>query len=271
MKVCRAILAGMAPVILCGPSFGANQDEIQVYDYTINKPGEFGLEIHLNTTPAGRTFQDYPGEVTDEHGFRYTYEFSYGLTKDIELGLYIDTETDGAGTFYFEAEKYRLKWLPLQPGGNDNTGWFAGTNWEYSLGGHEFSQSRAVLELRVIAGYKAGDWLFSMNPVFDWNMSEGYRDIDPDFTASFKLTHKIVDGLFGGIEYYGDIGKLVHAAALEQQDQRLFAVIDVDMEPYVFNFGIGRGFTRQADEWTIKAIIEVPVEQISKLMTERSK
>jgi hypothetical protein len=59
-------------------------------------------------------------------------------------------------------------------------------------------------------------------------------------------------------------------ASLEQQDQRLYAVIDVDMEPYVFNLGIGRGFTRQADEWTIKAIVEVPVEQISNALTGRS-
>jgi hypothetical protein len=88
-----------------------------------------------------------------------------------------------------------------QPDGKNGTGWFAGANWEYSLVGHEFSESRAVLELRGIAGFKAENWLFSMNPVFDWNMSQGYRDIDPEFTASFKLTHKIIDGLYGGIEY----------------------------------------------------------------------
>ena len=57
---------------------------------------------------------------------------------------------------------------------------------------------------------------------------------------------------------------LAHIAPLEQEDQRLYAVVDVDMKPYVFNFGVGYGFTRQADAWTIKAIIEVPTEEILK-------
>ncbi|MGO9174263.1 MAG: hypothetical protein ACLP7P_20180 [Rhodomicrobium sp.] len=33
--------------------------------------------------------------------------------------------------------------------------------------------------------------------------------------------------------------------------------IDVDTKPYVFNFGVGREFTAQADAWTIKAGVEV--------------
>ncbi len=250
--------AGVAPA-----SYAANQDEIQIYDYTINKPGEFGLEIHLNTTPEGRTFQDYRGEITDDHGFRYTYEFSYGITKEIEAGLYIDTQTDGSGTFYLTAEKYRLKWLPLQI--DEKTGgWFAGMNWEYSTQGRQFSQSPQVLELRGIIGWKNEDWLFAVNPVWDWNLSTGYLSFDADFTASLKITHKVIEGLSAGIEYYGDLGRFAHIAPWEQQDQRLYAVIDVDMKPYVFNFGVGRGFTEQADAWTIKAIIEVPTEELFK-------
>jgi len=32
----------------------ALSDEIQVYTDDINAPGEFGLELHVNTTPKGR-------------------------------------------------------------------------------------------------------------------------------------------------------------------------------------------------------------------------
>jgi hypothetical protein len=63
------------------PATSAQQDEIQVYTDDINKRGEFGLEWHLNTTPQGRTTPDYPGEITNNHGFRFTPEFSYGLTR----------------------------------------------------------------------------------------------------------------------------------------------------------------------------------------------
>ncbi len=100
--------------------------------------------------------------------------------------------------------------------------------------------------------------------MWDWNLSTGYLSFDADFTASFKVSHKVFEGLSAGVEYYGDLGRFAHIAAWEQQDQRLYAVIDVDMKPYVFNFGVGRGFTEQADAWTVKAIIEVPTEEIFK-------
>jgi len=263
MKCCTTFLALLPLLLRSAPCNGANQDEIQVYDDSINKPGEFGLEIHLNTTAEGRDFANYPDEITNDHGFRYTYEFSFGITKEIEAGLYADTQTDGSGTFYFVGEKVRVKWIPLKADEKDG-GFFAGMNWEYSTVGYRFSESPEVLELRGIMGWRNEDWLFAVNPVWDWNVSPNFFSIDPEFTASFKLTHKVVEGLFAGIEYYGDLGAVAHIAPLEQEDQRLYAVVDVDMKPYVFNFGVGYGFTRQADAWTIKAIIEVPTEEILK-------
>ncbi len=240
----------------------ANQDEIQVYDDSINKPGEFGLELHLNGTPAGRTFLNYPGEITNEHGFRFTPEFSYGLTRDIELGLYLDTEIDGQGTAYFVGPKYRLKWIPFRS--EENNGWFAGANWEYSTVSRRFLQAMDELELRTIFGYKTENWIFVANPVFDWDVGGGIASSNPEFTASFKFTHKVVEGLAAGIEYYGDLGRLSHFAPLDQQDRRLYLVADVDLKPWSFNIGVGRGFTGQADAWTVKAIIEVPVEDLFK-------
>ena len=53
------------------------QDEIQVYDDSINKEGIFGLELHLNTTPTGRNFSNYPHEVPPAHALRINPEFSY--------------------------------------------------------------------------------------------------------------------------------------------------------------------------------------------------
>ena len=57
----KALLAGLmgAPVILAlgagGDAHAALIDEIQVYTDDINAPGQFGLELHLNTTPKGRS------------------------------------------------------------------------------------------------------------------------------------------------------------------------------------------------------------------------
>ena len=144
-------------------AISAQQDEIQVYADDINKRGEFGLEWHLNTTPEGRTKPDYPGEITNNHGFRFTPEFSYGLTSDVELGLYLLMLVDGAGDYHFVGAKYRLKWLPLRPN-DDAEGWFLGANTELSRVGYKFSESPWTTELRPIIGYKGKDLAVRLKP-----------------------------------------------------------------------------------------------------------
>ena len=66
----QAFMIALAAALQIAPAWPANQDEIQVYDDTIDKPGEFGLEIHTNATPLERAYQLYPGEIANDHGFR---------------------------------------------------------------------------------------------------------------------------------------------------------------------------------------------------------
>ncbi len=91
---CRILLRRLARVLFAAaagcaalPTYAAMIDEIQVYADDINKAGEFGLELHINTTPKGRSTQDFPREITPWHSLRFTPEFSYGITKDLEAGL----------------------------------------------------------------------------------------------------------------------------------------------------------------------------------------
>jgi hypothetical protein len=72
-------------------SYAVFLDEIQVYDGEINEPGEFGLEIHANTTFAGQTSPSFSNQRVSQGGVRLTPEFSYGLTKTVELGFYLPT------------------------------------------------------------------------------------------------------------------------------------------------------------------------------------
>jgi hypothetical protein len=152
-------ISGLLCGFLCGliliPSIAgaALSDEIQVYTDDINAPGEFGLELHINTTPKGRRVPDYPGEVVPNHGLRITPEFSYGLTKTWEAGLYIPTNRDPSGSVSVAGAKLRLKWLPIRPAA-DEAGWFAGANGELSRLQQKFSQSRDAFELRIMNGYR---------------------------------------------------------------------------------------------------------------------
>lgn len=93
VRLCAALLT----LALTATPALAIDDEIQVYTDDINKPGAYGLELHMNTTPAARSTPDYPGDSIQRHGFRLTPEFSYGLTRDLDasLDLPMVREADG--------------------------------------------------------------------------------------------------------------------------------------------------------------------------------
>jgi len=232
-------------------------DEIQVYTDDINKPREKGLELHVNTTPSGRSTPDYPGDSPPNHGWRITPEFSYGLTRDFEAGLYLPGGRTPDGDWFLSGAKLRLKWLPLQTG-ESGQGWYAGANLELSSVDRRYSESRLGSELRTIFGYRAADWLIGVNPIFEWDLSRGYRQGGPGFTHAWKAMHDVAPGIAAGLEYYSDIGKLAIPLPGGLQDRALYLTLDVDRKPWVFNFGVGHGTNGATDKWTLKTIIEIP-------------
>ena len=257
-RVLATIVAALAAVAMPA-AFGASSDEIQVYTDDINKPGEFGLEVHVNTTPRGRSTPDFPGEVTPSHGIRFTPEFSWGLTRTLEAGLYLPYVRDAQGTTHFSGPKLRLKWLPLQPG-KGGTGWFAGVNLEYAWVAPELEQATRALELRPIAGYRGSQWLLAANPILGWALNGPGRSGKPDFSPAFKLARTLAPGLALGAEYYAELGRVRNFLAHGAQSHTLYLALDYDRKPWVFNLGIGRGLTGATDRWTLKAIFDVPFD-----------
>jgi hypothetical protein len=249
-RVC-AVAIGAAG-LLAGASALAIEDEIQVYNDDIDAPGEYGLETHINTTPRGRKTPDYPGDVPPYRGVRLTPEFSRGLTRTLEAGLYLPTTTDAEGKFYVSGTKLRLKWLPVHD--EEKGGWYFGSNHELSWMGPEFSESHRGYELRVIGGYRARDWLIGANAIVGWGLSPGHRG-SPDTTLAFKAMHDVAQGIALGAEYYHDIGTLANRLPGDQQARTLYLIADVERGDWALNFGVGHGLTPATDNWTIKAIV----------------
>lgn len=257
-RVPRSNLACLALALALSvpAAHAALPDEIQVYTWDINEPGEFGLELHLNTTPSGISTPSYPGEVTTPHGWRATAEFSYGWSPSVEFGLYIPTTLSRDNTFYVTGPKLRVKWLPVRPA--DGVGKFAGLNLELAHVAHRFDASQYAMELRPIYGYLDARWLWAINPVLDWNLSGPDQSGVPIAAPAFKIARTMVAGVRAGVEYYAELGQINHIAPLHEQQHTIYLAFDVDRKPFVFNFGVGRGLTRATDRWTVKWIFEIP-------------
>jgi len=253
------VLACAGALALAPAPAKAIADEIQVYTDDINKPGSFGLELHVNTTPKGRATPDYPGDIPPRHGIRFTPEFSYGLSHDFEAGLYLPAGRTPDDSLFVSGAKLRLKWLPLQPDATAG-GWYAGGNLELSNLDKKYSESHYSSELRTIFGYRAPAWLIGINPIFGWDLSPGFRRGGAEFTLAWKAMHDVKPGIALGAEYYDSPGKLAHFLSRDQQEHMLFLTLDVDRKPWSFNVGIGRGMTPATDRWTLKTIFEVPID-----------
>ena len=245
--------------LLASPAAHASlQDEIQVYLDDIDRPGDFGLELHVNTTPSGRSTPDYPGEVTPYHGLRLTPEFSWGLSRDWEAGLYLPFATDADGHAYAAGAKVRMKWMGLHADGPEG-GTFAGANLEISRVQQKFDAAQSGAELRIMLGQRGKNWVLALNPVFEWDFGGPDRSGTPDISFGLKAGHEVARGIMLGVEYYGELGRLNNTLPSSQQDHRLFAAVDVERSRVEFNFAVGYGLTSVADRWTVKAIFELPL------------
>jgi len=239
------------------PARAALPDEIQVYVDDLNDPGIAGLQLHINTTPKGEATPDYARESIAAQGVRLTPEFAYGLTPDLEAGLYLPVVHEASGTFRAPGVKLRLKWVPVRPAAQQ-AGLFAGLNGELSQVQYRFDDDRRTFELRPILGWHNDDWLLAANPVLEFALLGGHGFASPSFAPSFKVARTVATGVALGIEYYADLGTLAHTDSWAAQRHTLYGAIDIDRKPWNVNFGIGRGLTPSTDAWTVKLIIAIP-------------
>jgi hypothetical protein len=149
-------------------------DEIQVYTQDIQKPGKWGLELHLNKVLQGPV--NAPEGLPFNGSINLTPELSYGLTRTLELGLYLPTAYDTDHHYRFAGPKVRMKWMPMQPG-EDGNGVFMGLNVEVANSNKGFSDSKWDSELRLIAGHQGEHWQFTVNPIFGWAMAPSTTSI----------------------------------------------------------------------------------------------
>jgi hypothetical protein len=250
------LVPGALIICLMSGAVFAAPDEIQVYTEELNNPGRFGLEQHLNYTVKGQQTPEYAGQMTSQHVLQVTPEFSYGLTKTLEAGLYMPFAFTPDGNSYLNGLRVRLKYIaPRQ----DEERVFYGMNVEVGRVSYRTSDSISGMEVRPIIGYRDVRWLLSFNPILNMGLA-GNISHQPQFEPALKATHSLIEGVRGGLEYYGSYGPLNHMLPGDQRGHSVYAVTDVEKNGFDVNFGIGRGFVNEGDKWVMKAIVALPLE-----------
>jgi hypothetical protein len=226
--------------------------EIQVYDGTANKPGELGLELHLNRIATGYA-EATPPELPLRGQFHATLEPSFGIFPWWEIGAYLQTALRADHHFDYAGVKLRSKFVapPSFPGHVR-----LGLNVEVSYVPRAYDRDQWGMELRPIVGWADHGWLVVGNPIIDLSLAGQGLHEGPSFEPAVKLTRSFAELVAVGVEYYGSIGPIAKPLPLEQQIHQFFGVLDLEAFPAVeVELGLGGGVTTASAGFIGKVIL----------------
>ena len=250
-----SILAGVVlSCTLFSTATLAAPDEIQVYTDDMNEPGEVGVELHVNYVVDGERQSAYAGGSPSHHMLQTTPEFSYGISKNWEAGMYVPVAREENGMMYGNGLRLRMKYIATP---EQDSKLFWGLNVEYGYSNLRVSESEWGMELRPIVGYRTDNWLLSFNPILNMDMSDNFNH-QPQFEPALKVARKVAEGVHAGLEYYGEYGYANNVLPDNQRINYLYAAVDIEKQGFDVNVGIGRGDSNAPDSWIGKAIIAFP-------------
>jgi hypothetical protein len=245
-------------ILLCAlcltslPAHAQDAFEIQVYDPSLDPVGHGGLELHLNYVADGlsKAQEEYP-EVGSNQLLHVTLEPSYGVTKFLEIGGYLQGAAGPGMDFTFGGAKLRAKFrLP----GTDVLDF--GLNFEFSYVPVQFEPNVWGSEIRPIMEYRfARNWLIDFNPIFDFDLS-GRLAGQPQFEPCIALRYRLTERWLLSFEYYAAIGSLLHVLPWQQEYQAPFLAADAEIGGgFAIHFGVGTGLTSATNPVVIKSIL----------------
>jgi hypothetical protein len=231
----------------------AAPEEIQVYMDEMDEPGHFGLDLHNNYVFDGAKQPDYSGGLISRHAYRFTPEFSYGITPNLEGGFYILSTVAPDGSVLIGGEKLRLKFIAPRP---QDQHWYWGLNLEVGKVSHAYDPNPWNGELKGILGYHDDHWVLAINPNIDWSFSNRVH-APPTTEIDTKVGYKLSKDLTLGVESYDEAGE-IRAFGRGPTAHNLYGVVDTSIRGWDLNFGLGWGLTSVSDGLVAKAIIGVP-------------
>jgi hypothetical protein len=237
--------------VLAGAALAAHAqtDEIQVYDGSLAKVGEFTLTLHTNYVVNGIDTPAFPGAVVADHSLNGVPEFAYGVTDWFEAGLYLPVWSVDAQSG-FGLDGFKLRALFAAPHGDERK--FAyGVNFEFSVNATRWDQSTYTSEIRGILAWHLKPFDIIVNPIVDTDYSGlGNLDFVPCARVDYNFGPWAV-----ALESYSDYGPVKDFLPPNEQVHQLFAVMDHAGKTWDVEFGAGFGLTSASDKFTLKLIL----------------
>jgi hypothetical protein len=241
-------------------------DEIQVYNAEIAKVGQWTFQLHNNYAFIGRKESDFPGGLVPNHALQGTGEWAYGITDWWEMGFYTPYAVDQELTPYSNAIKIRQ--LFVIPNAAERE-FFYGVNFEFSYAMPQFLDTRWLIEMRPIVGWRKGDYEFIINPIVDFGIGQNGG---ADFAPAARFARNLGENFAVGFEYYTDLGRPQDRLPFNEQQHNLYAVVDFKIGRFDVNAGVGYGLTHGSDRLMAKMIIGTDLtEGVSDKSSEANK
>lgn len=227
--------------------------EIQVYGSETTPAGTWMIELHSNAAIQGTTSGNAGPIRPTQDSVHETLEVTRGWTPWFETGGYIFTSIQ-------QDQGWEWVGVHLRPRVRvpEDWQWPIGVGLSVEVGYQQSSYSLDTwsLEIRPIIDKQIGPWYFAFNPVLDQTLKGPGTKTGIEFSPQAKISYDLTKVVSPGIEYYGGLGPIGNFLPSSQQQQLLFAVVDLNFDPkWEFNFGVGVGLTHDSDGLILKLIL----------------
>jgi hypothetical protein len=242
-----AVALFLAPVMA-----HAQTDEIQVYDAVIQPRGIFGVTLHQNFTPIGRTTPAYPGAIIPNHSWNGGIEWAYGVKTWWEQGLYLPIFTaysDGRGG---TIDGFKIRELFVRPHAEQHT-LFYGINFEFSFNYGYWESRTESGEIRPIVGVYLHKWELVYNPIVDTDYTGGLGGLQ--YNPGGRIVYNVNNSWDVAAEEYDGFGSFNDFAPLHDQFHEVWAVVDHSTKLVDIETGVGVGLTAGSDRLTLKLML----------------
>ena len=247
----RRVLFTVLAVLVVTTAATAQTDEIQVYDGGLADIGTVNLTLHTNYVARGIKEPAFPGAVTANKSLNGVPEFALGVSKWLELGLYLPVYShDNSMGWGIDGIKPRA--LFAVPNADERK-FVYGINFEFSINTKRWDPKRYTSEFRPIIGWHLQSWDIFINPILDTSY-DGVKNLD--FAPSTRIAYKKTPRLQLAVEEYADYGPLSGFYSGGDQSHQLYGVVSYGLGHGIdMDAGVGVGLTGASDDLTFKVIL----------------